>query len=348
MLIIASAGIHTSQERNNTKMILAGADVMRVNFSRHKVEENIELIYLIKKIINDLHANTRILIDMPMFKPRLGEFEIKMFAVQEGEEFTCKSAPFSSDCNEFIPVHIPKLGEHVRLNQTVTIGDGEVALQIIEIIDVDTIKIRVLNDGVLRYSKTFNVAHQTDEAVIMRKYEQLLNQISVLEPDYLGIPYIHQAVNEKIKNMQILQTDPFHSTKLIIRLETPRAVRDAPIIFQDPAYQMAVLDRGEMAVNAPFEQMGILQQQIISMSKKLGKPLVVSTQILESTINNHIPSRAEISDLTTLTYSGIHGIMFCLETGYGSRPAYTISVAKKIINEVEENKNTFDISYIKV
>ena len=86
----------------------------------------------------------------------------------------------------------------------------------------------------------------------------------------------------------------------------------------------------------PYYKLGIYQQKVIDMAKKYKKIIIISTQILESTMQNFIPSRAEIIDLTNSLLKGVSGIMLCRETAISNRPAYVVSVAKKIINEVEK------------
>ena len=110
--------------------------------------------------------------------------------------------------------------------------------------------------------------------------------------------------------------------------------------MQDSFFDKILLDRGELGVNMPYEQVGTLQKSLCQKAKNCDKKVIISTQILESTINNYTPSRADILDLTNLVLDDAYGIMLCRETGINARPAYTISTAKKIIAEAEAYKKT--------
>lgn len=336
MLLITSVGLQKTEEKTQ-KMILAGAEVIRFNFSRHTVKQNIELIQTVQNVADELHSATKILIDMPISKTRIGDFDIKTFAVRIDEEFICKSAPYSPDCNLFIPINITKLGEKVRQHQVITIGDGEIATQVIEIIDSETIKIKILNNGIFQYMKTVNIGQDDSADRLMNNYQTILNQIQSINYHYIAVSYISPEINEKIKQLKNLKQNSH--VKIIIKIENLNGIKDVASILNDPFYDLVLLDRGELGVNLPFEQVGIVQRQLIDMCKRQGKRLIISTQILESTINNYTPNRAEISDLTNMVIDGAYGIMFCRETGINTRPAYTISVAKKIIDETERYQN---------
>lgn len=336
MLFIASAGFYTPKEKLR-KIILAGADILRYNFSRRSIDENIEFIKLAQEIITELNASTKIMVDMPINKIRIGDFDIKIFAVREGEEFICKSASFSADCNEFIPIHTTKLGEKVHLNQTINIGDGEVALQVIEIIDAETIRIKILNNGTLHYMKTVNTGYASDYNKLIEEYNNILNTIGNIDIDYLSISYLDYENNNKIKKLPyFIANNQKKIPKIIAKIDNIENVRQAENIFKDPFYNIAMIDRGELGVNVPYEVSGIIQKQITTIAKSYKKPLFISSQILESTINNFVPLRSEILDITNMVLDGVDGIIFCRETGYNTRPAYTLSVAKKIVAAIKK------------
>ncbi len=337
MLIIAGIGLNSFSEDKVKKIILTGADVLRYNFSYRDSEENISHIKTARRAIEELNSNTKILIDMPIPKIRLGDFDIKTFGVKEGENYYFKSASFTSDCNEFIPVQIKNLGEKIKLHQNITIGDGEISIHAINIIDKDTIEATVLNNGVIRYNKSFNIENGFDKEQFINEYSLILDKTKDIKAHYITISYVNAEVNEKIKNLPFWkQASNKEKIKKIIKIENKNALDDIEKIVQDDFYDYILIDRGELGVNTPFELLGLIQRRLIKLAKNNRKRVIVSTQILESTINNYIPYRSEITELTSLVLSKVDAIMLCQETAVGARPSYSISVAKKIINEVEK------------
>ncbi|MFA6424062.1 MAG: pyruvate kinase [Candidatus Magasanikbacteria bacterium] len=336
MIIVASVGVNSLTDEKIRKMILAGADIFRFNFSYRSIDENIRNIETTQDVISDLHAGTKILFDLPVKKYRLGYFDLKAFAVRENEEFIFKYASYSPDCNEFIPVNINQIGNKVDINQTVTISDGEIAIQITEIIDSNTIRAKILNNGIIYFNKSFNIKYYRPEQELLTEYKQIIEQTKHLEPNYIAVPFINANFNIEFKNLIKQQNI---NTKLIIKIEHQIDEGELKSIIQDTDYDMILMDRGEMGVNLPFEKVGLWQKHICMIAKQYKKKILISTQILESTINNFVPHRSEILDLTNMILDRIDGIIFCHETGFGMRPAYSIHVAKKIINEVEKHIN---------
>lgn len=337
MMIIAGVSINTFLPDKIKKIILSGADVLRYNFSYRSNEENIEHIKIAINTVDGLNSSIKILIDLPSYKIRLGDFDIKLFSVREGSELTFQSSKYSPDCEMFLPVDTLNLGTKTYVDQTITIGDGEISIQVTEILSPTTIRAKILNTGIIQAMKGFNISKKIDEVEIIDQYKEILNNLEQnnIEPDYLAIPYINPHINEQL----LLQIPASCSrSKIIYKIEDHTSLDYLEQICQTPSCNMVMIDRGEMGINIPFEKLGLIQKYIINIAKKYGKTVIVSTQILESTMNNYIPSRSEITDLTNIVLDGAAGIMLCKETGMGLRPAYSISVAKKIIQAVENNK----------
>jgi len=335
MLIVASTGINSFSEDKIRKIILSGADILRYNISYQIVDDKVESLKRAEKIINDLNSSAKILIDFPTNKIRLGDFKDRIFAVREDDVIILKSANYSEDCHQFLPVETKSLGEKVHVNQAIAIGDGEVAVEVIEIINSETIKARVLNNGIIKYTKTLNIRYSIEDDQFLKYYEEIFAELSDIKFDILAIPYINPEVNQQIKEMVAKKTK---DVKVMIKIEKIIDQLELKKICQDQYYSMIIIDRGELGVNAPYEKINIYQKEIIRIANEEKKSVLVTSQILESTMNNYIPNKAEISDLTNMVLEGINGIILCHETAIGMRPAYTISVAKKIIHESEKYK----------
>lgn len=333
MYIIASIGSQNTKGKAR-KIILAGADIIRFNFSRHDLEKNIEIIKDTQEVIAELNSKIKTMADMPIEKIRIGDFDTKTYSVREGSEFVLRSAAYSPDCNEYIPVDTKRLGEIVKINQVITIGDGEVALQVIEILDTESIKVKSMNNGIIQYMRTFNLPLTLKKEQIIENYQKILKTIEKTDCTYIAISYINREINEDIK--QLFKT--IKKKKIIIKIENTESIKDIANIIKDDFYDLILIDRGELGVNLPYEKIGIIQKKILQIAEENKKAVIVSTQILESTINNYTPYRAEILDITNMVMDKVYGIMLCRETGINSRPAYTISVAKKIIEEAKKNK----------
>jgi len=332
MLIFATVGLNSLTEDKINKIILAGADVIRYNFSHRLISDNIEYVELGKRVIENLNSQAKIMIDLPTNKIRLGYFEPILFSVHENQELTVRSASYSKDCNEFIPVETEQIGTKIQINQTITIGDGEVAFQILDIVDKDSIKIKILNNGYIKTMRTFNAGLYFSDDQYIKYCQNILEKVLRVNPDYLGISYIRNLNGSLLKDLQLDKVEQ----KIIIKIESELSDSEIESLYKNPLYNMVLIDLGEIGVNMPFAKMGIFYKKIMSIAKNYTKPTLAMTQLFESTISSYTPNRAEIINFTNMIEDGVKGIILGHETALGSRPAYTINVAKSIIKNVQK------------
>jgi len=184
--------------------------------------------------------------------------------------------------------------------------------------------------------KTFNIPTEIDENKILKTYSNIIENIKDVNHHYIAISYhnltLWQKINDIVKKSKI-------KTIIILKIEKEINLEEIELVCQQNLFDMLLIDRGEIGVNMPYYKIGLYQNNLLDIAKKYNKPTIISTQILESTMNNYIPNRAEILDLTNEVLSGVNGVMFCRETAINPRAAYTLSVARKIIEEVEKYKN---------
>lgn len=340
MIIIATA----SQLANNLsilkKILLSGPDVLRFNFSYGNINEKIANIQTAQDTINEVGGQTKILADLPSPKIRLGGFPLKELYVEEGQTLILKSASYSDDPKNFLPVQFPEIGNLFYPEQTIVIDEGEISLKVNCILDKDTIQVLLFNTGYILPYKGLNWTEQTFD------YNEHINKISTtilpilthLNLRYLTCPFVNNAaIAKKYRTAIEKQIWSNNRPKIVLKLETEESIQNAESII--PLSDVILFERGDLGIRAPFEKMGVYQKHIIRLCEKMNKPLFISSQILESTIHNFIPQRSEICDLTSMVIDGVKGIILCHETGINtSRPAYPISVAKKIIDEASAYK----------
>ncbi|HSR88777.1 MAG TPA: pyruvate kinase [Candidatus Udaeobacter sp.] len=348
MFIIASVGFDKFSEEKIRKIILAGADALRYSFSYGPIQDTIDRINSSAKIIDELNSSAKIIVNLPSNQVRLAGPDTPR-KVLENEEIILKSASadhcpkkITSDVEdeplpkENICIHIAELGNQVYINQITTIDHGKIALQVTEIINNETVGVRALNEGTLQSGLSIHIAQNTENEAYLNRLSEILSKLEEVAPDYLAIPFISPAVNEKIKKLSDFSWQP----KKICRIENRIAMDNLEKICQDDFYDLILLNRGKLGLDMPFERLGIFQKEAIAMVKKYKKQVIISSQILEGSIYNYIPLRSDILDLTNIVLDGADGIMLCNETALSARPAYTLSVAKKIILETEKYKKS--------
>ncbi len=336
MFIIASVGINNFSEDKIRKIILAGADALRYSFSYGPVENTIDRIKIGIKVIDELNSSAKIIVNLPSNQSRIAGPHIPR-QVLENEEIIIKSASHDQPMtDDHVYVHIPDLANQVYINQITSIDHGKIALQVTEIINNETIKVKVLNEGILQSTLSIHIDQNTENEEYLNRCREVLTKLEEISPEYLAIPFINPTVNEKIKKLSDFNWHP----KIIARIENRLAKENLKVICQDNFYDLVLLNRGKLGLDMPFERLGIFQKEAIKTIKEYKKQVIISSQILEGTIYNYIPLRSDILDLTNIVLDGADGIMLCNETALGTRPAYTLSVAKKIILEAEKYKKS--------
>ncbi len=335
MMIIATVPTSPFDPDKLKKMMLAGADIMRFNFNYESLTENLRRLEIFNELNEEFRSTIKSLVDLPGNRIRFGRFNPKNISVEEGGEYIFKSSDYSDNPLLYIPIMTDRLGSKVAVGQTIPINDGEIMIEVVEIINEETIKIKTLNNGTFSIFRGFYLQAPINYEETKKKYIDIIEKIEGTNPDYIAIPYM--PINEYNEILKIV--DKNNKRKIMIKLEDGECINNQDTIFSKYKFDAAIIDRGELGVNLPFEKLGLIQKQLIKTANKYKKTVIVSTQIIESVSNTFIPARSDIADLTNIVLDGANGIMLCRETAIGPRPTYAINCAKKIINEAIKELN---------
>lgn len=341
MFILATISKNSYTEDKIEEIIRAGATVLRFNFSHGTPDQMYYKISRAKAVINKLKLKkqVKILADLPGNKLRMGSFPNNEYAIEVDKHVTFKSGKRSEDPTKFIPVVHERVGTLVEVGQFISIGDGELGFEIIEIIDQHTIRAKATKTRLIPGLKGFNIGQKIDQLDhITPKTIEHMQNLSVLEPEWVSFSFVNSAAMLK-KGKKLLKKNTRKSKwkpKIVAKLESPLAIKNLEEITKEA--DINVVARGDLGLYCPIEELGLLQKKIIKVSKKYKKPVIVATQILDSLLEYHIPSRAEVLDLTNIFLDGADGIWLAKETGISLTPGYSVEVAKKIIKTLESSK----------
>jgi pyruvate kinase len=340
MLIIATISKNSYAPAKIEEIITAGATILRFNFSHGSPAEMEEHIKVAREVITRLkRSDVKILADLPGAKLRLGRFEPSEFLVKAGQEVIFKSASGSVLPQEFIPVNAPEIGLLVQENQEISVGEGDPSFLVKKIIGPDSFQAISLNDGFVQTMKGFNVGIGVDE--LNHITADTLAHIKILpniKPDLIAVSFVNSAKHlEEVRRLIKASFGSDQIPPLVAKVETIQGVEKIEEIAASVDWLMVA--RGDLALTAPYELLGVYQKRIIIAAKKAGKPVIVATQILESLLDKRRPTRSEILDLTNIVLDGADAIMFAKETGLSLTPGFSVKIAQDIINAVEKNKN---------
>lgn len=318
------------------EMITAGADVLRVKFAHVSYEEAVEVCKQVKGLIDRLKTNTEILADLPEFKVRLGGLKRSEEKVDKNKTYTLRPAKFSRSIDKFIPVNVNDFKNYFQVGDRITIGDGEVWFEVLEIISDQEVKIKFPDGGFVDQYRSLMSHRLADDLDHCYEAVESLKLFENVKPERLALSFVDcpsyiDKIKKEIKNIYGESWKP----KIVAKIESPQGLLKIEEIV-DKADEI-VIARGDLGLTTDYCRLILEQKKVCLICKKKNIPVTVATQILESVLQRAVPARSEIGDLTNMVLDGVTGIWLSQETSLHSNPGQVVKIAKNIINTIEDS-----------
>lgn len=317
-------------------LLLHGVSVLRYNIAADLgYVEHSRRIKIARNSIekSDRAGNIAIMLDLPFpgRKIRIGMLPERIHAVKKGDLVTFKTGKESTNFHDFIPVNYPDIAQFIKPEYEFSIGDGELALKVNEQLSDDSFNAIVLNDGYIPCQKSVNFGH----IVEAEQDNEMLNFVAQTRPDWIALSFIND-VQQLQRAFEILSGYGItrKNTRFVIKIETQQGVDNISQLTE--RVDAVIIARGDLAVTADYFRLGTNQKIITEACKKVNKPVILSTQILESSCEWYVPARSEISGLTYAILDGINGIMLAKETSSLNNITRPLVVTREIISECKE------------
>ncbi len=329
--IVATIGPASSSPEMIRKLIEAGMDVARLNFSYGKYEDHARVIESLRAISDELNKPVTILQDLQGPKIRVGELPAGKIEILKGDIVTLlplseyKSAPLT------IPIDYPYVAEEARPGMQVLLADGLFELEVTEIAGND-VHCRVVEGGWLTDHKGVNFPNLN-----LRLPSLTEKDIRDLEfglshdVDWISLSFVRSA--EDVITLRNMITDKGYIKPIIAKIEKPQAIDHLEEIID--AANGIMVARGDLGVEMSPDRVPMLQKHIIELCNRSGKTVITATQMLESMIHEPRPTRAEASDVANAIIDGTDAIMLSGETAMGDYPVKAVDMMVKIALDVE-------------
>ena len=227
------------------------------------------------------------------------------------------------------------MASDVTAGEMILIDDGKIQLEVQKVED-GTIFAKVLTDGLLKPRKGINIPGSTGSIDVLTERDLTYVKFAAENDiDYLGLSFVREA-DDVIKLRELLKTYGKEDIKIISKIEKPQAVDNIDEIIN--VSDGIMVARGDLGIEISTEKVPIVQKTIIRKSNIKRKVVIVATQMLESMIENPIPTRAETSDVANAILDGTDAIMLSGETAAGAYPVQAVQMMKKIADTVEESQ----------
>lgn len=332
--ILATLGPASSDETMIRKLFIAGADAFRLNMSHGAHEGHAKNVTIIRALEKEFSRPTTILADLQGPKLRVGTFLGGPVLLTVGATFTLDRDETPGD-NTRVNLPHPEIFAALTPGSRLLLDDGKLVLRV-QAVDEAHIETIVEVGGVLSERKGVNVPDVVlPMAALTEKDRRDLAFAIEAGVDWVALSFVQRP--EDLSEARKLMGG---TGALLAKIEKPAAVaRLEEILEQADAVMVA---RGDLGVELPPYAVPPLQKQIVESARKLGKPVVVATQMLESMIKAPTPTRAEVSDVATAVYDGADAVMLSAETAAGDWPEAAVAMMNSIAHSVERDAGYFD------
>ena len=333
--ILATLGPASSSPELIESLFTSGCDVFRLNFSHGTIEDHRKNYNSIRSLEKKYDHTTCVLADLQGPKLRVGNFVDGRASLKKGQLFTLDLDPELGNKSR---VNFPhkEIYEILTPNSEVLIDDGRIKLQINRQ-EKDFLETEVMNDGIISNNKGVNIPGVIlPISSLTTKDKSDLNKALEMGVDWVALSFVQKA--DDLKELKEIVNG---KASIMAKIEKPSAVKNIDTIIA--ASDGLMIARGDLGVEMPTEQVPVIQKNIINKCRDFGKPVVVATQMLESMVSNHTPTRAEASDVANAIYDGTDAVMLSAESAMGKYPVESVKIMNKIIESVENDKNNFDL-----
>jgi pyruvate kinase len=334
--IVATIGPATSSEEMLEKIILAGVDVCRLNFSHGAHELHQEVIDRVRNINNRLGCNVALLQDLQGPKLRIGKVEGEFHLVEGDHVLVTTEEQMST--KDVLFVSYKRLIQDCKPGERILLNDGKVSLVFTEKVKDTTLKAEVIAGGPLSSNKGFNLPDSslTVPSLTKKDLADLEYGLSQ-EVDWVALSFVRTA--DDIVELKRLIAEKGTHTKVIAKIEKPEAVKNIDEIIK--VSDGIMVARGDLGVEVPLQRVPLIQKTIVEKCLAAAKPCIIATQMMETMILDSMPTRAEINDVANAVLDGADALMLSAETSVGKYPLRVIEVMSSIITDIENDRRTY-------
>jgi pyruvate kinase len=328
--IIATIGPASNSPTIIAKLIQAGMDAARLNFSHGEQKDHVHRIKLIRQEAAKAGKQIAIIQDLKGPKLRVGLMQDNGVALKRGDSITLTTKKITGT-KDIVSVTYPRLVKDLKAGDTVLLDDGRLELKVIEK-NAAALECKVVRGGVLKSNKGVNLpgAHLTLPSLSQKDREDLVFGVKQ-GVDYVALSFVRTA--DDIHHARRFIRSLKANIPIITKIEKPEAITNLDEIIR--ASDGVMVARGDLGVEMSPEQVPLLQKRIIKACNEAEIPVITATQMLESMIENPQPTRAEASDVANAILDGSDCIMLSGETAVGKYPVQSVAFMTKIAAQTD-------------
>jgi pyruvate kinase len=337
--IVCTIGPSSESLENIKKLIEAGMNVARLNFSHGDYEEHGRRIQNIRQACRELNKTVAILLDTKGPEIRLGMLKEEPIDLIQGEYITLTTEDVPGDRNR-IPVTYKNLPSDVQVGSTILIDDGLIGLTVVDIQETE-IKCRINNSGPIKSKKGVNVPGAAISMPGLTEKDARDIEFGIQQGiDFIAASFVRRP-SDVLEIRELLERHNARDIHIISKIENQQGVDNVDEILDVSDGLMVA--RGDLGVEIPAEEVPLVQKRLIEKCNRAGKPVITATQMLDSMQRNPRPTRAEASDVANAIFDGTDAIMLSGETAAGKYPVESVLTMSRIAERAESALNHREI-----
>ncbi|MFC3530926.1 pyruvate kinase [Vogesella facilis] len=332
--IVATLGPASSDETTLERLIQAGVNVVRLNFSHGSAQDHIDRANLVRGTAEKLGVPVAIMVDLQGPKIRVGRFANNKITLSNGQPFI-----LDADCelgdDTRVGLDYKELPQDVDAGAVLLLDDGRIVL-VVEKVDGNEIHTRVKVGGVLSNNKGINQQGGGLSApALTAKDIDDIKVAALLEADYLAVSFPKSSAD--LYMARTLVHAAGCQARIIAKVERCEAIANLEDLIESSDGIMVA--RGDLAVEVGDAAVPALQKRMIRLARERNKLTITATQMMESMISSPVPTRAEVSDVANAVLDGTDAVMLSAETAAGQYPVETVEAMARVCLEAETSSD---------
>lgn len=335
--IIATVGPASAPEKILERMIKAGVDIFRINFSHGSYADVKQIILSIRKLNKKHKTSIGILADLQGPKIRIGKVKGNSVLLKEGKTISFTTKEYMGD-ESMLYINYQHFPSDVSIGDHILINDGKFLLKVESTNGKNLVKAKIIQGGELTSNKGVNLPNtKISLPCLTEKDHQDLKFALDNDVEWIGLSFV-RSVTDVVDLKKTIKDNKKHA-RVIAKIEKPEALKEIDNII-DLADGIMVA-RGDLGVELPMEQVPLIQKMLVEKCIHASRPVIIATQMMESMIENFSPTRAEVNDVANAVMDGADAVMLSAETSVGKYPVQVIEAMQKIVVRVEQENRIY-------
>lgn len=329
--IVCTIGPATESQPQLEKLLQAGMNVMRLNFSHGDFNEHQNRVNNLKKATAKTGIPAATLQDLAGPKIRIGTFKTEAIMLKEGAKFTITTDKVEGDETR-VSVNYPAFAKEVKKGHIVFLHDGRKKLEVLEV-KGNNVVCKVLVGGEIKGKRGVNLPDSDLSISALTEKDRVDLEFGIKNKvDFYALSFVRRP--EDITELRDILNAKKSKARIIAKIETPQALANIDGILD--LVDGVMVARGDLAIEIPAEKVPAAQKMLIRKCNERGLPVITATQMLESMIKAPVPTRAEVSDVANAILDGTDAVMLSEETTLGDFPVQAVQVMAKVAAETEK------------